>query len=88
MNKKYMVVSSPKRLVLKISTIILVIREMHTSYLAIITTHKMAALRFDSVGEDVMNAITKIQLLRLFHGWRSLQNTAVYNINDSKAIQF
>ena len=48
----------------------------------------MAALRFDSVGEDVMNAITKIQLLRLFHGWRSLQNTAVYNINDSKAIQF
>ena len=48
----------------------------------------MAALRFDSVGEDVMNAITKIQLLRLFPGWRSLQNTAVYNINDSKAIQF
>ena len=49
---------------MKISTIIPVIREMHTSYLALITSRsaKMAALRFVFVIEDAMNVITKIQL--------------------------
>ena len=42
---------------MKISTIILVIREMQTSYLAIITSR-----RESYVIEDAVNVITKIQL--------------------------
>ena len=49
---------------MKTNTIIPVIREMHTSNLAVMTSHKMAVMRFHSVGEDTMNAITKIQLRR------------------------